>query len=215
MDRFGCMWVAVVLFIGLTVVVAIVLLGMDQGNPSSAFNGPFGQQNRPNQGNNPGNPGGLASPSAGSSTVASAGPPSGPPVSGGAMPVISARDYISGSAPLTMTGAFSFDPASRHEVLDGHSDGERTDFWYGIDAYDPDGFIEIVFSSVGDEGFGLTILRHPWVATYLGEGCTWQVEVTDATVSGHISCTDLPAENEADGSSGTVDIELDFTANSP
>ena len=38
---------------------------------------------------------------------------------------------------------------------------------------------------------------------------------TNTTVSGHVSCDDIQAFNDADGSTGSVDVKLDFTANSP
>ena len=63
-------------------------------------------------------------------------------------------------------------------------------------------------------GLGLNLNYVPWMTTYLGEGCSWEVQVTDVTVSGHISCTDIPAVNELDGTTGAVDIELDFSADS-
>jgi hypothetical protein len=76
-------------------------------------------------------------------------------------------------------------------------------------------YVDVGFSTLdGSEGLGLNVYSGDWRAVYQGQGCSWEVQVAPTSVSGHISCTDIPAYNDADGSTGSIDIELDFSADS-
>lgn len=125
------------------------------------------------------------------------------------VPPISARSYSGGSTPVTVTGAFGINTSVALEAPASLSDGQKTWLNYGIDQ--STGMVGIELT---EDGIGLNIGYGSWYATYMGEGCTWDVDVADTVVSGHISCSDIGAVNEEDGSTGTVSIELDFTANS-
>jgi len=161
--------------------------------------------------------GGAGGGGAGDSAAPSVALTGSPTHAGNEIPDISARVYIAGDAPITVTGAFSFASTIGLNTAAALSDGVETNLPYGFDPEDQTvpGF-QLAFSRrEGAEGLGLNIYSGDWVATYIGEDCSWEVEVTDLTLSGHISCTDLPAVNQADGTTGTVDVEFDFTADSP
>lgn len=183
---------------------ATILFALNQGG---VFNSFFG--------GNPGGPGGGPTPTptatARATPIATASPTPAPGVT---VPSISARTYSGGSAPVAVTGSFTFGSTLALLPQDAFSDGTETTLNYGFQL-DPGGMLLVFSERTGADGLGLNVNYGPWMATYLGEGCTWEVEVTDVTLSGHISCTDIPAVNEADGTTGTVDIELDFAANSP
>jgi hypothetical protein len=136
------------------------------------------------------------------------------PGTGGVIPVISARDYVGGSAPLTVSGSFGINSTIGLDPQSSFSDGVETTLSYGFN--DESGGVLLAFSHAeGSEGLGLNVNFGSWMATYMGEGCAWDVNVTEQTLAGHVSCSDLPAMNAADGTTGTVDVELDFTADSP
>lgn len=166
-------------------------------------------------GSNPAGPGGgptpTPAPTARATPIATPSPTPGP---GTTIPKISARTYIAGSAPLSVTGAFNFSSTLALLLQDASSDGVETTLNYGFHV-DPGGMLLVFSQRPGADGLGLNVSYGPFVATYVGEGCTWEVEVTDATLSGHISCTGIPVTHEPDGTAaGVVDIELDFSADS-
>lgn len=190
----GCVEVGVVL----GVLLLFVVIGLAQLFAESK------PANKPDAGQ----PGGPVQP----------GQPGGPAVPGpGALPVISQREFTSGTSSATVAGAFALDPGTTWEV-GGDSDGRRAhiELWVGVAAL-PDPAMTLVIGAAGGEPYRIEIYTGDWVATHQGtgrDGCTWQVEVTESTVSGHVSCPAVPAENLDDGSTGTVSVKLDFTANS-
>lgn len=166
-------------------------------------------------GANPGGPGGGSTPSP--TPTAHATPiatPSPTPLPGTIIPTISARSYTAGSAPLNVTGSFNFSSTLALLPQDAFSDGVETTLNYGFHL-DPGGMLLVFSERTGADGLGLNVSYGPFIATYTGEGCSWEVEVTDANLSGHISCTGIPVTHEPDGTdAGVVDIELDFSADS-
>jgi hypothetical protein len=153
-------------------------------------------------------PGGGNAPGPGTGTYR------GGPGTANEVPVISARDYSGGSAPVTVTGSFSFDSTVALDTPATFSDGTQTSLSYAYNL--ESGGILLAFSDLdGAEGLGLNVAVGPWIATYMGQGCSWEIEVTAVRVSGNISCTDIPATNQDDGTTGTIDVELDFSADSP
>jgi hypothetical protein len=179
------------------------------------------------QGHGPGGPGGTVTaspmpsglPSAGDSTGLSplpgqSGTASAPAASGNEIPVISERVFSGGSATVDVSGSFELHStlALTDLALDS-SDGVETSLSYEFNR--DSGGVSLGFSHrEGADGLGLNVNLGPWMATYLGADCSWQVEVTSSTVSGHISCHDISAVNSDDETQGSVDIELDFTADS-
>lgn len=195
---------------GLILAAALILIALSTGNFHSFWGG------------NPGGGGGgpTPSPTPTAHVTPTATPiatpiatPSPTPGPGTSIPTISARTYSAGSTPVTVSGSFSFSSTIALQPHNSFSDGVETTLHYGFQL--ESGGVLLGFSQrPGADGFSLNVNYGTWMATYVGEGCTWEVEVTDVTLSGHVSCTDIPAVSEPDGATGTVDIELDFTADS-
>ena len=191
---------------GLIVAAAAILVMIALINPGGLWNSFWG--------GNPGGGGGGPTPSPTPTARATPSPtPSPTPAPGTTIPTISARSYTGGSTPVTVTGSFGFSSTIALHPPASYSDGTETTLSYGW-FLGSDGLLLAFSQREGADGLGLNVQSGPWIATYLGEGCTWEVEVTDVTLSGHVSCTDIPAVNEADGTTGVVDIELDFSADS-
>jgi hypothetical protein len=191
---------------GLIVAAAAILVMVLSGQGWSFFGG-----NQPGGG---GGPTPTPTPTARfTPTAKPTATPSPTPGPGTTIPTISARTYSAGSTPVTVTGTFSFSSTIALHILDAFSDGVETTLNYGFQL--ESGGVLLGFSQrPGADGFSLNVNYGTWMATYVGEGCTWEVEVTDVTLSGHVSCKDIPAVSEPDGTPGVVDIELDFTADS-
>jgi hypothetical protein len=179
------------------------------------------------QGHGPGGPGGTVTaspmpsglPSASGSTGLSPLPGQSsaattPAPGGNEIPVISVRTFTGGSATVDVSGSFVLHSTlALTDLAFDSSDGVETTLSYEFNR--DSGGISLGFSHrEGADGLGLNINLGTWMATYLGSDCTWQVEVTSSTVSGHISCHDISAVNSSDETQGSVDIELDFTADS-
>jgi hypothetical protein len=147
-------------------------------------------------------------------TVSGPSGPSGPQVAPvgptGPMPQISARSYNGGSSPVNVNGTFNLGDNLNFDF--GNSDGFDTTLRFG--ASQETGQVLIGISSDPAQGYGLNVFNGPWVATSMGN-CMWDVRVTPTLVSGHVSCMDVPAVDQETGAMGEVDIELDFSANSP
>lgn len=195
-DRYGCGGIAMMLF-GILAMIAVVLawlifnaLGfLGTGPPQGGGNNPPGGGNAP--------PGAVTYRGSDAS---------------GDLPLISIRDFTGGNAPITTTGTFTLSQTMPMHPPATFADGTQTDLIYGDLLAD---YISLGFSNVdGSEGLGLNVQSGAWLATYQGQGCSWEVDVSPVSVSGHISCADVPAYNDADGSTGSVDIELDFSADS-
>jgi hypothetical protein len=130
----------------------------------------------------------------------------------GDLPIISIREFTGGEAPITTSGTFDMGQTMPMDPPAAHTDGVDTTIVYGDLLSD---YVELAFSRVdGSEGIGVNVQSGDWLAVYLGQGCSWEVDVSANLVSGHISCTDIPATNQADGSTGAIDVEVDFTADS-
>jgi hypothetical protein len=130
----------------------------------------------------------------------------------GDLPLISMRDFTGGDAPITTSGTFTLSETMPMHPPATFADGTETTLIYGDLLAD---YVSLGFSNLdGSEGLGLNVQSGAWLATYLGQGCSWEVEVSPVSVSGHISCADIPAVNQDDGTTGSIDIELDFSADS-
>lgn len=129
---------------------------------------------------------------------------------GGDVPTISTRFFVGGSAHVSVSGHFDIDADVAMNTSASYADGEMTWLQYGDSGSDAPNVL-ITFGG-GDSGVG------PALGTYTAIGssaeCSVDVEVTDTSVSGHFSCPEVTAYNSADGSLGTVAIEVDYTADS-
>jgi hypothetical protein len=130
----------------------------------------------------------------------------------GQVPGLPAAEFTAGDAPTDVSGAFSISDGLALDAPASNADGTEFTLIYGEYASSGDS-IAVGFSRQdGSEGLGLSIFSGDWLATYLGEGCSWEVNVSSSSIDGHISCSNLPASNQADGSSGTISTEFDFNA---
>lgn len=128
---------------------------------------------------------------------------------GGPIPPISSRTLSGGQVHATVSGFFAVD-ANVALNPDRSSAGEfETWLYYGT--------TELATVRVGiflGEPQYVQIGRDLFTAQSQGEECTMQVNVTGSLISGHISCTGVSAYDLGGTTSGTVTIELDFTADS-
>jgi len=104
------------------------------------------------------------------------------------IPPISKRMYASGSAQLTVTGAFTVNATV--ELNPGsYSDGDYTWLQYGIGP------------GLGKNG-----------AIAEGDLCKGKTEVTASLVSGSYTCKGVTSYNSSTRKMGTIDITVRFTA---
>jgi len=129
---------------------------------------------------------------------------------GGEVPTINARTFTGGSAQVNVSGMFTIDQDIAINTGASYGAGDFTWLQYGDSgAETPNALI-----TVGDGEVGVNVGLGSYTATGTSEQCSWNFDVTDTTVSGTFSCTGVAGYNPTDGSLGTVDIEIAFTANS-
>ena len=126
------------------------------------------------------------------------------------LPGISARTFTDGKVKMKVSGFFEVDASQDLNKPASLSDGEFTWLQYGVSGAETAN-ATITFGD-GDGGVVIGIGRH--TATGTSEVCSIKIDVTDARVSGHLSCPKVAGYNPADGSMGDVEIEVDFEANS-
>jgi hypothetical protein len=188
------------LLVGLALAIGILIMALAFGWNPWGIVGPGVQAPGPNGGQGNGNPG--------PGTVTYRGSDST-----GDLPLISMRDFTGGDAPITTSGTFTLSETMPMHPPATFADGTETTLIYGDMLANE--YVDVGFSTLdGSEGLGLNVYSGDWRAVYQGQGCSWVVDVAPTSVSGHISCTDIPAYNDADGSTGSIDIELDFSADS-
>lgn len=147
---------------------------------------------------------------AGSELVAQAGKAKAPlPV-----PKISGRSFVSGSAKVTVTGAFQIDADVAINAPASFGDGVMTWIQFGVSgAEEPNALI-----TVGDQGIGIIVGLGKNTATAEPSAedaaCTGEVTVTDSQVAGHYTCTGVGSYNPATQKMGKINITIRFTARS-
>jgi hypothetical protein len=129
---------------------------------------------------------------------------------GGDIPTISARSFTGGSAQVHVSGMFTIDQDIAINTAASYGAGDFTWLQYGDSgAETPNALI-----TFGDGDSGALVGLGSVSATGTSAECTWDVAVTDTSVSGTYSCTGVTGYNPDDGSTGTIDIEIAFTADS-
>jgi hypothetical protein len=129
---------------------------------------------------------------------------------GGDIPTISARSFTGGSAQVRVSGMFTIDSDIAINMAASFGDGNFTWLQFGDSGSDePNALV-----TSGDGEAGVIVGLGSYTATGTSAECAWEFDVTDTTVSGTFSCAGVTGYNPVDGSLGTVDIEIDFTANS-
>lgn len=139
------------------------------------------------------------------------------PASGqtGGYPTISSRQFVAGSAKVTVSGSVQIDQEVAINTQASFGDGEMTWLQFGAAGSEaPNALI-----TYGNGEVGVTVGRAKFLATggiITGEEspCSGTVEVTGTLVSGHYTCVGLVSHDAATSKMGKVDIEIRFTAKS-
>jgi hypothetical protein len=146
--------------------------------------------------------------SPGSSSGAGGATPTAPIA--GYVPPISERFFDSGTSHVAVTGALTQSGDLAIDTITSYvSPQGRALIVFGP----PDPEALIVVFTVNEPEDALTVTQGVLRATGIEADCTFNVQVTDELISGHISC---PAVDAFDGDVkvGTASIELDITAES-
>lgn len=125
-----------------------------------------------------------------------------------AVPVISARTYVGGSAKVTVTGSFQINDSVPINTQASLSDGEMTWLQYGASGSEaPNALVTISLDEVG-----INVARGKPTATIGAENCTGDMNVTGNSITGHYKCPNVTSYDPRSGQMATVNIEIDFTA---
>jgi len=123
------------------------------------------------------------------------------------IPPISKRMYASGSAQLTVTGAFTVNATV--ELNPGsYSDGDYTWLQYGVSGAEEAN----VLVTLGQDGYGIGPGLGKNGAIAEGDLCKGKTEVTASLVSGSYTCKGVTSYNSSTRKMGTIDITVRFTA---
>ena len=126
------------------------------------------------------------------------------------VPPISARQFASGSAKVTVSGSFQIDEDVAINTAASVGDGEMTWLQFGNSGSDVPNAL-ITFQN-GD--FGIIVGAGKSSATGESPQCAGKVEVTGALVSGNYACVGVVSFDRAKGKMGKIDIKIRFTAKS-
>jgi hypothetical protein len=139
------------------------------------------------------------------------------PVSGQAKPPkISARQFVSGSAKVTVSGSFSIDQDVQINTAASIGDGEMTWLQFGNSGsaapnatitYGETGETGIVVASGKNQATGGIIVGEK-------SECSGTVQVTGTLVSGRYKCVGLTSYDQTTRKMAKVDVEVIFTARS-
>jgi hypothetical protein len=144
------------------------------------------------------------------------------PVAGnGKIPAISDRTFTGGTAHVRVTGSFAIDkdlPLTLNGVSWVSADIGATHLWFGTppttdNLHNEADNVEMTFDNVA--GSVITPATGPWSALAGSDSCTtFSVQATPTLVSGQISCKGVTAGDSVAGTTGSVDIEITFSATS-
>jgi hypothetical protein len=127
-----------------------------------------------------------------------------------AVPIISARTYVGGSAKVTVTGSFQIAEDIPINTQASYSDGEMTWLQYGASGSEaPNALV-----TVSPDEVGVNVGRGKPTATISAENCTGNMDVTGNSITGHYKCLNVTSYDPGSGQMGTVNIEIDLTAKS-
>ncbi len=127
-----------------------------------------------------------------------------------AVPVISARSYVGGSAKVKVTGSFQMDDLIPINTQASYSAGDMTWLQYGASGSEaPNALVTISTDEVG-----IGVARGKPTATISSENCTGSMEVTSNSIIGRYKCPNVTSYDPRSGQMGTVNIEIDLTATS-
>lgn len=134
----------------------------------------------------------------------------GLPVPDEEIPVISDRTYTVGHMRLRVSGFFDINASPALNTQASITSDGYTWIQYGASGEElPNATV-----TVGEGDMGISVGVGRYVATGTTIECEITTEVTATKVSGHYSCPKVTGYNQADGSMGEVEIEVDFEATS-
>ena len=126
------------------------------------------------------------------------------------IPVISDRTYTIGHMQLSVSGFFDINASPALNTQASITSDGYTWIQYGASGEElPNATV-----TVGGGDMGISVAVGRYVATGTTIECEITMEVTATKVSGHYSCPKVTGYNQADGSMGDVEIEVDFEATS-
>lgn len=125
-------------------------------------------------------------------------------------PTISARQFTSGTAKVTVTGSFQIDAEIEVNTKASFGDGEMTWLQFG-DSGAPTPNATITYSEVET---GIIVAKGKLIATARGEQCKGTVEVTAGEVIGEYTCAGIDCYDPGTGKMGKVNITIRYTAKS-
>jgi hypothetical protein len=128
------------------------------------------------------------------------------------VPVISARNYVSGSAKTKVTGTFSIDEDIAINTQASISDGSMTWLQYGASGAETPNILVTVNKDLNE--IGINVGKGKPTSTVTAADCKGGMEVADKLVTGHYTCKGAASYDPRSGAMGQVDIEVSFTAGS-
>ena len=127
-----------------------------------------------------------------------------------AVPIISARSYVGGSAKVTVTGSFQINEDIPINTQASYSDGEMTWLQYGASGSEaPNALV-----TISPDEVGINVGRGKQTATIGAEKCSGGMDVTGNSITGHYKCPNVTSYDPLSGQMGTVNIEVDLAATS-
>ena len=131
------------------------------------------------------------------------------------VPTISARQFVGGSARVTVSGSAQIDQEVAINTKASYGDGGMTWLQFGASGSEaPNALI-----TYGEDGeIGISVGQGKFIATggiVPGEDsqCSGRIQVTGASISGDYSCVGVVSHDPA-STMGKVDIKVRFTAKS-
>ena len=132
------------------------------------------------------------------------------------VPTIGARNYVSGSVKVKVTGAFAMDETVTLNTVASIGVGDMTWLQYGVSgSAQPEALI--TFNDTNE--IGILVARGKLQATSGVGGnekpwCTGKVDVTAKRISGQFTCASVTSYDQGTKAMGKVTIEVRFTAES-
>jgi hypothetical protein len=133
----------------------------------------------------------------------------------GGVPTISSRQFVGGSAKVTVSGSFRIDQEVAINAQASFGDGEMTWIQFGASGAEaPNALITYQPGEVGIIIGKGKLTATAGIATGEDSQCSGKTEVTGTSVSGHYTCVGVVSYDPATSKMGKVDIEIRFTAKS-
>ena len=133
----------------------------------------------------------------------------------GKPPVISTRQFTSGSAKVSVTGSFAVDQDIAINTMASFGDGGKTWFQFGASGSAEPNAAITVDTELGE--IGIVVAKGKLLATggiMVGEKseCSGQMDVKPKVVTGTYTCTGLTSHDPVTSRMGKVNVTIVFTA---